>query len=175
MGFKLEFIQKLVRRKIPLEDLVISKTFSKEHYVNPQVHVNLNDRIKKRDPTQAYALGQRIPFIITQGRGKLFERGESLQYIKDNCIPWDAEYYLDRQLKMPMTRLLVPLVGAVNGRLFFERARGDGLHNHFNSNKELWIPPVLENLETTVQEIKKKKRKAPVQKNTIDSFFKNKK
>lgn len=49
--------------------LVISKALSKEgkNYASKQAHVELAERMKKRDQGTAPALGDRVPYVIIQG------------------------------------------------------------------------------------------------------------
>lgn len=167
----LENIKQLMTNKVPLDMLIISKKLAKAKYAGNQIHVSLNERIAEREPSQVYSVGSRIPFVVIAGPGQLYERGESVQFIKDNCLAIDRQYYFAKQLVQPMKRLLVPLFGSRNTALFFERSQQGAMHSHFRSNKEDWIPPILMEEE----EVKTKKRKAPVQTNTMMSYFKKKK
>jgi len=164
-------IKDLMSGKVPLEMLTISKKLAKAKYVNPQIHVSLNDRIRERTPALAYTVGSRIPYVVTMGRGPLFDRGEDPQFVKENFLAVDRHYYFTKQIMGPMTRLLVPLFGHKNTKIFFERAQQGALHSHFKSNREDWIPPVLGDEE----EKKTKKRKASPQKNNLQNYFKKSK
>jgi len=170
----LKNIQDLMTGKIPLELLTISKKLAKAKYANPQIHVSLNDRIRKRTPALAYSVGSRIPYVVTMGKGQLFERGEDPNFIKANCLSVDYNYYFEKQLAQPMARLLVPLFGHKNTKIFFERAQNGAIHSHFTSDKQNWIPPLLGD---TVEEEKPKgkKRKPPPQSNNMMNYFKKKK
>jgi len=166
----LEHIQRLMSGKVSFEDLTISKNLAKLKYAGNQIHVSLNERILARTPAKVYKVGERIPYVVVTGPGQLYERGEDPEYAKKMRYPVDRAYYFEKQIKGPMTRLLAPLFGRANTELFFERARGGGIHDYYESNREDWIPPVLgDKLDTTE---KKKKRKPEVQTNTLHSFFK---
>jgi len=167
----LKNIKELMTGKIPLDMLIISKKLAKLNYAGNQVHAHLNDRIRERMPALVYKVGSRIPYVIIAGRGQLYERGEDVQYVKDNCLAIDYQYYLAKQIVGPMMRLLVPLFGQTNSNLFFERAQNGAIHQHFTSNKVDWIPPLLGDVE---EEKKKKKRKAPIQKNSLSNYFSKK-
>ena len=106
---------------------------------------------------------------MIRGKGQLYERGEDPKYVKDNCIPVDRNWYYSKQIMQPMERLLIPLFGNVNTRLFFERAQQGGMHSFFKSDREDWIPPLLKDKNDA--SAKSKKRKAGSQTNTIGSYF----
>ena len=165
----LKNIKDLMTGKVPLEMLTISKKLAKAKYAGNQIHVSLNDRIRERTPALAYSVGSRVPYVVVAGPGPLYERGENPQFVKDNFLAIDRQYYFTKQIMGPMTRLLVPLFGHKNTKIFFERAQQGAIHIHFKSNKEDWIPPLLgEEEEKKVT----KKRKAPPQKNNLQNYFK---
>ena len=166
----LKNIKDLMSGKIGLDMLTISKKLAKANYAGNQIHASLNDRIRERTPALAYAVGERIPYVVIAGRGQLYDRGEDPTFVKENFLAIDRQYYLIKQIVGPMTRLLVPLFGRKNTQLFFERAQNGAIHSHFKSNKEDWIPPLLGD---EVEEKKTKKRKAPPpQKNNLQNYFK---
>lgn len=168
----LNHIKALMSGKVSLENLTISKNLSKLKYAGNQIHVSLNERIRARTPALAYSVGSRIPYVVVTGRGQLYERGEDPTFVRENCIPIDRSYYFEKQIKGPMQRLLIPLFGNANTRLFFERAQQGAMHSFMASDKEDWIPPLLGDRK---DKPKGKKRKAETQKNTLDGFFKKKK
>lgn len=68
-----ETISDLLQNKIDLSLLVITKSLSKEgkDYENKQAHVELAERMRKRDPHSAPALGDRVPYVIIKApKGK---------------------------------------------------------------------------------------------------------
>lgn len=169
----LNHIQNLMAGKVSFEDLTISKNLSKLKYAGNQIHVSLNERIRARTPALAYSVGSRIPYVVVTGRGELYERGEDPVYAKEHCYPIDKNYYFQKQIVGPMMRLMTPLFGFANAKLFFERSRGTGLHTHFSTSHSNWIPPILGDTDTAIREIKKKVKRDPdVQTSTLHSFFK---
>ena len=166
----LKNIKELMTGKVPLEQLVISKNLAKAKYAGNQIHVSLNERIRQREPSQVYSVGSRIPFVVIAGHKPLYDRGEDPQFVKDNFLAIDRQYYFEKQIMGPMKRLLQPLFGNKNTNLFFERAQQGALHSHFKSNREDWMPPLLSEEEEKVS----KKRKAPQQSNTMMSYFSKK-
>lgn len=170
VGKLLENIKDLMTGKVPMDLLVISKKLAKAKYANPQPHQKLNERIAEREPTLVYKVGARIPFCYVAGPAPLNERAEDPQFIKDNCLAIDRKYYLEKQIMKPMERLLVPLFGGKNTKLFFERAQQGAIHTHFKSNKADWIPPLL--CDSEEEKPSKKRKEPPAQKNTMMSYFK---
>jgi DNA polymerase delta subunit 1 len=167
----LNHIKQLMSGKVSLENLTISKNLSKLKYAGNQIHVSLNNRIRERTPALAYKVGERVPYVVVTGQGQLYDRGEDPTFVQENCIPIDRDYYFKKQIMGPMMRLLVPLFGITNARLFFERARSGGIHDHFKSDREDWILPVLgDKTQANATHEKSKKRKVE-QKNTLDNFL----
>lgn len=67
-------IADLLQNKIDLSQLVITKALSKsgEDYAGKQAHVELAERMKKRDAGSAPALGDRVAYVIIKAsKGKL--------------------------------------------------------------------------------------------------------
>jgi len=50
-----------------MSQLVITKALSKLEYAGKQAHVELAERMKKRDAGSAPALGDRVAYVIVQG------------------------------------------------------------------------------------------------------------
>ena len=50
--------------------LVITKALSKTEYAVKQAHVELAERMRKRDPGSAPSIGDRVPFVIAKVGGK---------------------------------------------------------------------------------------------------------
>jgi len=98
----------LLEGRIPLDDLILSKQLTRppSQYKNPQPHVELAKYLQKTLPaTQAPKTGDRIDYIIKPGRGKTFERAALPQDVKDGKCSVDNKWYLDNQLKEPLTRV----------------------------------------------------------------------
>lgn len=77
-----------------------------------QIHTELLALMEKRDNISAPPLGTRIPYVIRQGGKdeKVSKRGEDPLYALDNDIPLDFDYYLKKQLEVPLTRLFGPIM-----------------------------------------------------------------
>ena len=64
IGFKIDSLLKYCR--VDISQLVITKELTKtdKDYANKQAHVELANRMRKRDPGSAPKLGDRVPYVI---------------------------------------------------------------------------------------------------------------
>ncbi|KAJ2565904.1 DNA-directed DNA polymerase delta [Coemansia sp. RSA 1822] len=113
-------IADLLQNKIDLSMLVITKQLSKTDYAGKQAHVELANRMRKRDPGSAPQLGDRVPYVIIKGtkNAKTYEKAEDPIYVLDNNLPIDANYYVEHQLVNPLTRIFEPILGSKVTSLF---------------------------------------------------------
>ncbi|KAL2152078.1 hypothetical protein VTH82DRAFT_5262 [Thermothelomyces myriococcoides] len=107
-------ISDLLQNKIDMSKLVITKALTKEDYAAKQAHVELAQRMKKRDPGSAPSLGDRVAYVMVKGAtgSKNFERSEDPMYVLEHNVPIDTKYYLDNQLAKPLTRIFEPILGS---------------------------------------------------------------
>lgn len=93
--------------------LVITKAISKSDYTAKQAHVELAERMRKRDAGSAPTLGDRVAYVIIKGSAgaKNFERSEDPIYVLEHNVPVDTKYYLDNQLAKPLGRIFEPILG----------------------------------------------------------------
>jgi DNA polymerase elongation subunit (family B) len=101
----------MVEGKMSLSQLTISKSLRAEYKTIP-AHKMLADRMAARDPGNAPASGDRIPFVyvamkpgqrekdVIQG-----DRIEHPQYVKEKGLKLDAKYYIEHQLLNPLAQL----------------------------------------------------------------------
>ena len=101
-----EFLLKLEKNEIPIEDLVVTKSISKSigAYKGVQPHVELVKKLRKRNG-QAPGVGDRVSFVIVKGMQLLSERAEDPAYVKQNKIPIDSKYYVENQILPPLERV----------------------------------------------------------------------
>lgn len=109
-------VSDLLQLKVPIEDLVISKAYSKpaSEYAATQAHIVLAEKMQSRDPATAPQMGDRIPYVMIGAAGrnpKAFERVESVDYVIARGIPIDPMYYINNQLKKPLLRVMEPVIG----------------------------------------------------------------
>jgi DNA polymerase delta subunit 1 len=109
--FVKDTITSLLNNKIDIAQLVISKSLSKASYTNKQPHSELAEKMRKRDPGSAPALGDRVPYVITESSSKqVFARAEDPIYVLENNIAIDTKFYLENQLKGPLERIFKPIL-----------------------------------------------------------------
>ncbi|KAH8724119.1 catalytic subunit DNA polymerase-like protein delta [Phaeosphaeriaceae sp. PMI808] len=118
--FVKETISDLLLNKIDMSNLVITKALTKQEndkgeggYTNKQAHVELAERMKKRDAGSAPALGDRVPYVMVKSASgaRNFEKSEDPMYVLENNLPIDTKYYLDNQLAKPLGRIFEPILG----------------------------------------------------------------
>ncbi|GAA5828493.1 hypothetical protein JCM5353_002695 [Sporobolomyces roseus] len=108
-----QVISDLLTNKVDLSQLVITKALAKADYAAKQAHVELAERMKKRDAGSAPALGDRVAYVIIKGTkdARAYEKSEDPLYVLENNIPIDTRYYLDNQLSKPLLRIFEPILG----------------------------------------------------------------
>ncbi|PWN94634.1 putative DNA polymerase delta catalytic subunit [Tilletiopsis washingtonensis] len=112
--FVKQVISDLLQNKIDLSQLVITKALAKADYAAKQAHVELAERMRKRDAGSAPALGDRVAYVIVKGSkgAAAYEKSEDPLYVLEHNIPIDTRYYLDNQLAKPLMRIFEPISGA---------------------------------------------------------------
>jgi DNA polymerase delta subunit 1 len=107
-------ISDLLMNRIDISQLVISKALSKsgEEYASKQAHVELAEKMRKRDASSAPSLGDRVAYIIVKSTkgSAAYERAEDPLYVLENNVPIDFKYYLENQLEKPLMRLFEPIL-----------------------------------------------------------------
>lgn len=114
IAYAKQTISDLLMNRLDISHLVISKSLSKagEEYAGKQAHVELVEKMKKRDPATAPSIGDRIPFVIIKGPkgARNWEKSEDPIFVLENNVPIDSSYYLDNQLGPPLERLFEALL-----------------------------------------------------------------
>jgi hypothetical protein len=102
-----EILKKLQNNEIPIENLVITKSVSKplHTYKGIQPHTELVKKMRRRNPTDAPGVGDRVGFVIVQGLQLLSNRAEDPVYIKEKNLKIDSKYYIENQLIPPLERV----------------------------------------------------------------------
>lgn len=106
-------IADLLQNKVDMSKLVITKALTKDDYAAKQAHVELAQRMKKRDAGSAPGLGDRVAYVMIKGTAgsKNYEKSEDPIYVLENNVPIDTKYYLDNQLAKPLGRIFEPILG----------------------------------------------------------------
>ncbi|XP_063157019.1 DNA polymerase delta catalytic subunit isoform X1 [Candoia aspera] len=110
-----EVISDLLCNKVDISQLVITKELTRtaDEYAGRQAHVELAERMRRRDPGSAPNLGDRVPYvIISAAKGvAAYMKSEDPIYVLENNLPIDTQYYLEQQLAKPLLRIFEPILG----------------------------------------------------------------
>lgn len=108
-NFVKKMVSDLYQGEIDISLLVITKGLTKksEDYVNKQTHVELAEKMRKRDPSTAPHMGDRVPYVMIKGpkKSKGYENSEDPLYALKNNLPIDLMYYVENQLEKPIVRI----------------------------------------------------------------------
>ena len=119
-------LKDIINGKFDINYFVITKSL-KEHYKNRNsiAHAVLADRIKKRDPGNAPAANDRVPYVyqvVKERKGMLQgERVELPSYILEHKIPIDYMFYIKKQIEIPCKQFL-ELYNPEQAALIFKNA-----------------------------------------------------
>ena len=102
-----------------MSQLVITKALAKADYAAKQAHVELAERMRKRDAGSTPALGDRVAYVIIKGTkgAAAYEKSEDPLYVLEHNVPIETRYYLDNQLSKPLMRIFEPILGEKAGSL----------------------------------------------------------
>ncbi len=109
-------IADLLQNKLDISMLVITKALGKgaeaEDYKVKTAHVELAERMRKRDPASAPVVGDRVAYVVIQGPkdAPMYTKSEDPIYVLEHNLPLDYRYYLDNQLKGPLERIFEPII-----------------------------------------------------------------
>ncbi|XP_011099704.1 DNA polymerase delta catalytic subunit [Sesamum indicum] len=107
-------ISDLLMNRMDLSLLVITKGLTKtgDDYEVKAAHVELAERMRKRDAATAPNVGDRVPYVIIKAAkgAKAYERSEDPIYVLENNIPIDPHYYLENQISKPLLRIFEPIL-----------------------------------------------------------------
>ncbi|KAI4310823.1 hypothetical protein MLD38_035775 [Melastoma candidum] len=107
-------ISDLLMNRVDLSLLVITKGLTKsgDDYDVKAAHVELAERMRKRDAATAPNVGDRVPYVIIKAAkgAKAYEKSEDPIYVLENNIPIDPQYYLENQISKPLLRIFEPIL-----------------------------------------------------------------
>ena len=78
-----------------------------------------------RDPSTAPNIGDRVAYVMLKGaKGqKAYELAEDPLYVLQNDLHIDFDWYVDKQLRAPITRLFEAVINNVNELFTGEHTR----------------------------------------------------
>ncbi|XP_074793541.1 DNA polymerase delta catalytic subunit [Natator depressus] len=110
-----EVISDLLCNRVDISQLVITKELTRtaHEYAGHQAHVELAERMRRRDPGSAPSLGDRVPYVIVSAAKGVaaYMKSEDPIYVLENNMPIDTQYYLEQQLAKPLLRVFEPILG----------------------------------------------------------------
>jgi len=110
-----QVISDLLCDRIDISQLIITKELTKsaDQYSAKQAHVELAERMKKRDAGSAPKLGDRVPYVIIAGakNAASYMKSEDPIYVLENNLQIDTDHYLKHQLTEPLKRIFEPVIG----------------------------------------------------------------
>ena len=115
MEYAKQNISDLLCNRVDISQLVITKELTKtdKDYSAKQAHVELANKMRKRDAGSAPKLGDRVPYVIVAAaKGTpAYQKAEDPIYVLENNIPIDAQHYLTNMLSKPLLRIFDPILG----------------------------------------------------------------
>jgi DNA polymerase delta subunit 1 len=144
----LRVIDDVVDGAVPMEELIITKTLRAEYKDRSKIaHAVLAQRIGERDPGNAPQVNDRIPMVYVRTEAVKNRRGntrilqgdriEDPDYVAQNALEPDMEYYLENQIMRPLMQMLGALAENLPGYNkppgYFERM-GDELTHRYRTD-----------------------------------------
>lgn len=101
----------LVKNKVPMEDLTLSKRLSGTYRNENLPHLAVVRKMEERNPGSAPKSGDRVPYVLIETsnrKAKVFEKAEDPTYVTDHGLKIDRLHYLTNHLIKPVTQLFSP-------------------------------------------------------------------
>ena len=103
-------LRKLINGEYPLSDLVITKTLKSNYKDRTKIaHCVLADRMGERDPGNKPQINDRLPYVYIKTNGDPIklqgDRIEHPDYIVENNITPDYQFYITNQLSKPICQI----------------------------------------------------------------------
>ena len=179
-----EYVEKLLKNELPIEEFVISATYNREYKIVPG-HVLLAERMRERGVLECPNVGDRVPYVFIEIEGAKRstpgrDRMEDPNYVREHPekCKIDTLFYLEKQIASPLYTIFEIMVKQENGEVYPRRIKKDGTMEISKEAKaaidELLFNDLVRKYKPGFNAFIKKPRKAPVQKNTLDSMLEKK-
>lgn len=109
-------IASLLQNNIDISLLVITKSLGKKaennEYKTRAAHVELAERMFKRDPGSAPKVGDRVQYVIIEKEknAPAYLKSEDPIYVLEHNLSIDVNWYLEHQLQGPLERIFEPVI-----------------------------------------------------------------
>jgi DNA polymerase I len=102
-----KIISDLDNNRIPIDKLIVTKSISKpiREYKGIQPHIEVVKKMRKRSPSGAPGVGDRVGYVITKGLQLMSDRAEDPEYVKAQNLKVDSKYYIENQIIPPLERV----------------------------------------------------------------------
>lgn len=146
MAYAMECAEQLLNNQVPIESLILSKSMKSAksykaciaaHTENgvryPEDHSKINlphftvmKKMEARSPGSGPKPGDRVPYVFVRTsnpKDLQCAKAEDPQYVKDNNLPLDTLYYLQRSLMSPICSLFELFIDNPEEQMFGEMIR----------------------------------------------------
>ncbi len=115
-------VKDLFKDKLPLKMFIMSKKLSRDpnDYTSKAPHVELALKLAKKDPNSAPVSGDRVEYVIFVGSQMMSKRACLPKDILDGKKMVDLKYYFEKQLRIPMLRILKMVKQIKNPEQYFK-------------------------------------------------------
>lgn len=125
----------LLEGRIPVDQLIVSKSLRKDYANDKQPHLTVASKIEMRNPGSGPKCGERVPYLIMNtGNNKdlLYQRSEDPNYVLENGLHHkvDRLYYLEHGLVSPLESFFDLFVDKSKEAIF-----GDIIRKYQNQRK----------------------------------------
>lgn len=119
-------VRSLLNRKVPIEDLIITKTLGSSYKSDTFYIKAFADRLEKDGII--ISPGDHISFVFVKSSSKLLV--DKMRLAETNVEPIDYDYYIEKELMHPINRLF---------KIAFETDMSGSKRMRYNSNDNNWI------------------------------------
>jgi DNA polymerase delta subunit 1 len=156
-------LQKLINGEYPLEDLIITKTLKGNYKDRTKIaHCVLADRMGERDPGNKPQINDRIPYVYIKTEGEVKLQGDRIEfpeYIIDNNITPDYQFYITNQLMKPICQIFALCVEKLPNYPYGE--------DHW----ERWNEELKDNAIYSSSELKRKNRISALKEQEVENLL----
>ena len=101
------YVADLLRGRVPMESLVVSKALRSGYKNDQQPHLVVARKLERRRG-QPVASGERVPFVYVKDPGatSLSQKAEDPAHVREHGLQLDVLHYLEHQLQQPLFQLL---------------------------------------------------------------------